>query len=514
MNDPAHPVPDERSAQPDAEVDARQLAAVDLGSNSFHLAIARVRGDEIAMLDRVRDQVQLAKGLGKRKRLTKKASERALRCLERFSQRLRHVPSERVRAVATSTLRSARDSAEFMERAVKALGHPIEIIAGREEARLIYLGVAHSLADEPGPRLVVDIGGGSTELILGERFEALEVHSLNMGCVHMTKRFFADGAITPRAMEKAQLHAARELQTIERGFRESGWTQAAGASGTVRTIGGILNANGWSDNGIRPGGLKKLRKAVLAAKHTSRLKLRGLKSARAPVFPGGLAIFLALFERLDVGHMAVSPGALREGVMYDLLGRIRHEDVRERTIKSFQSRYRVDLAQAARVERTVLALLSHMPEDWSLDPAEDGRVLAWAARLHEIGLAVSWSRHHRHGGYLIQHADMPGFSKDDQELLAAVVACHRRKIDPQVLEQLPDARWERAVQLLVLLRLAVLLHRGRSPDALPPFRLTGEGARVRLCGPRRWLDENALSVLDLGSERGHLKALGIDFAVD
>jgi exopolyphosphatase/guanosine-5'-triphosphate,3'-diphosphate pyrophosphatase len=281
----------------------------------------------------------------------------------------------------------------------------------------------------------------------------------------------------------------------------------------VRSVGRILGAPGWGDDAITRSGLKKLRKAVLAAKHTSRLKLPGLKSARAPVFPGGLAILLALFDRLEVEHMVVSSGALREGVMYDLLGRIRHEDVRERTIRSFQSRYRVDVAQAARVERTALALLSHRPESWDLNAAEDGRVLAWAARLHEIGLAVSWSRHHRHGGYLIAHADMPGFSKDDQELLAAVVRCHRRKIDPQTLARVSGARRQRAIRLIILLRLAVLLHRGRSPVPLPPFRLDAENGRVCLHAPERWLTDNPLSVLDLDSESGHLKTLDVDFAL-
>lgn len=508
MNHPPH-----RARKAESATDARQLAAVDLGSNSFHLAIARVQDDELSMLDRVRDQVQLAKGLDKRKHLTKKARERALSCLARFNQRLRNVPAERVRAVATSTLRSARDAAEFLAQAEDALGHPIEIIAGREEARLIYLGVAQSLADEPGPRLVVDIGGGSTELILGERFEALDLHSLHLGCVRMTNHFFAKGEITAARFDEAQLKAEAEIQRVERLFRESGWTLAVGASGTIRTTARILQANGWSNDGITAAGLRRLRDTVLAAEHTSQLKLEGLKSARAPVFPGGLAILMALFERLDLDSMTVASGALREGVMYDLLGRIRHEDVRERTIGSFQRRYHVDVPQAARVERMALALLSHMPPSWDLDRARDGRVLAWAARLHEIGLAVSWNYSHRHSSYLIAHADMAGFSKDDQELLAAVVACHRRKIDPELLEHLSEARFERAIQLLILLRLAVLLHRGRSPEPLPPFRLTGEGEVVRLHAPKRWLAEHPLSVRDLATEHTYLKVLGVDFAL-
>jgi len=511
VNEPTPPTRPAPQAGPGT--DARQLAAVDLGSNSFHLAIARVQGDAIAMLDRVRDQVQLAKGLGKRRRLGKKAVQRALLSLQRFDQRLRNVPRERVRAVATSTLREARDADAFLEDAEAALGHPIEVIPGREEARLIYLGVAHSLADEPGPRLVVDIGGGSTEVILGERFEPLDVHSLDMGCVEMTRRFFPKGELTASAFEEAQLAAARELQSIERAFREAGWNRAVGASGTIRAVAGILEENGWSEQGITADGLKALRKAVLAAKNTARLKLKGLKPARAPVFPGGLAILTSVFDRLGIDHMARASGALREGVMYDLLGRIRHEDVRERTIRSLQSRYHVDLAQAARVERKALALLLHKPASWDLEATEDGRILAWAARLHEIGLAVSWNRYHRHSGYLIAHGDMPGFSRADQALLGAIVGCHRRKVVPGALDLRHEARPDRALHLVVLLRLAVLLHRGRSPAPLPPVRLTGDGAVLRLEASARWLQDHPLTVRDLADERGYLKALGVDFDV-
>ncbi len=492
---------------------AEQVAAVDLGSNSFHLAVARVHGDELSMLDRVRDQVQLARGLGKRNQITKRVRARALSCLRRFNQRLRYLPVDRVRAVGTSTLRKASDASAFLAEAEDALGHRIEVISGSEEARLIYLGVSHSLADEPGARLVIDIGGGSTECILGEHFDALEVHSLDAGCVRLSKRFFPEGEITRAALDAATLRAGSEIQRIERRFKETGWTRAIGASGTIRTAVNIARLNGWNPGPLTPDGLKMLRKAVLAAEHTSRLKLKGLKSERRAVFPGGLAVLLALFDRLEIESLTASSGALREGVMYDLLGRIRKEDVRERTIRSFQERHRVDVAQAARVERMVLSLLSHAPAAWAMDAAEDGRFLAWGARLHEIGLAVSWNGYHRHSGYLLAHADMPGFSRADQELLAVVVACHRRKIDLAVLDHLSERAWLRATRLILLLRLAVLLHRGRHPEPLPPFRLSSDEREVRLEARARWLKTHPLTVVDLERERGYLKSVDFDFAL-
>ena len=495
-------------APPPPEPDTRPLAAVDLGSNSFHLVIARERGEEIAILDRVRDQVQLASGLGKKGALSKEARKRALACLHRFGQRLHAVPKARVRAVGTNTLRAARRNRGFLARAEAALGHPIEIVSGNEEGRLIYLGVSHNLPASPEARLVVDIGGGSTECILGEGFEATEAHSLKMGCVQMTRRYFRTGAITETALEEATLAAAQEFRSLARSYRDRGWDLAIGSSGTMRATEAVLRGQGWTESGITKRGLKKLRKAMLQAGDVRKLKLEGLKGSRAPVFPGGVAIILALFDRLKPDALSVSSGALREGVLYDLLGRIRHEDVRERTIRSFQRRYRVDTAQAERVERLALGLLSHAPESWALDPVEDGRFLAWAARLHEIGLAVSYGKYHRHGGYLLAHANMPGFSRDDQDILATVVRNHRRRIDPHAFEDLAEQSRERVARLVVLLRLAVLLCRSRNPAPLPAFRLSGSGRFLCLDAPRRWLEAHPLSVRDLRDEQKRLASAG------
>lgn len=504
------PTAAESSATLNAANESQELAAVDLGSNSFHLVIARLVGGEPALIDRHRDQVQLARGLDADAQLAEEAQERALKSLRRFGQRLRHIPATQVRAVGTKTLRTARNAQAFLREAKRALGHPIEVISGKEEGRLLYLGVVHSLPDAPGPRLVVDIGGGSTECILGQGFEALVVHSLSMGCVGYSRRFFRKGKIDREGFEEAVLAAELEFQTIERSFRDAGWDVAVGASGTMRAVHEIIRLNGWSKHGITPSGLKKLKKAMLAAGSVKRLDLKGLKPERAPVLPGGLAIIIGLFESLGVERMTVSSGALREGVVYDLLGRIRHEDVRERTIRVFQERYQVDMAQAARVERLALALLLHAPPGWNLDQAQDGRFLAWAARLHEIGLAVTYSHYHRHSGYLIGNSDMPGFSRDDQQFLATIVSNHRRKLHKRDFSQLSASRARRTSRLVVLLRLAVLLHRARAPQPLPVLHLeeNTDGKLLTLRFPRGWLSEWPLTRGDLTGEAHYLRALG------
>jgi len=484
------------------------LAAVDLGSNSFHLLIARVVEGEPSVIDRLREPVRLAWGLDAKGRLDPKTQVAALEVLERFGQRIRHIPAERVRAVGTNSLRRAKRALKFVEEGQRALGHPIEVISGHEEARLIYLGVAHSLADDLEPRLVLDIGGGSTELILGERFEAFETHSLHMGCISFTKRYFPGGKIRKRGMEQAVLAARSELQTIERRFREVGWGKAVGASGTVRTTAEVLRANGWSAEGITREGLERLEKALRSAGRVDALALEGLKPERALVFPGGVAILKAAFEALAIETMEAATGALREGLMYDLLGRMGHEDVRERTIRIFQERHHADVRQAGRVERNALEFLRQAAPGWAVDRVEAGRFLVWAARLHEIGLSVSYGHHHAHGAYLIANSDMPGFSQGDQTLLAAIVGGHRRKVDGRLLAALPAERRLLAKRLIALLRLAVLTNRERGPHPLPPFVIEGrpEGLAVRV--PATWLERHPMTGLDLEKERAYLRRVG------
>jgi exopolyphosphatase/guanosine-5'-triphosphate,3'-diphosphate pyrophosphatase len=490
----------------------RSVAAVDLGSNSFHLVIGRVVGEELSVLDRLREPVRLAGGLDEHGRLAEEAVERALGCLERFAQRLRDIPRGHVRAVGTNTLRRAGPAGHLLSRLRRALGVPIEILPGPEEARLIYLGVAHDLAQEEGRRLVVDIGGGSTECILGERFTALFTDSLQMGCVSYSMRYFPEGRITRKAFEKATIAARLELETIEQRFRGTGWRDCVGSSGTILAVAGILRQAGWTEGDVRPAGLKRLRKALITAGSTGALALADLSEDRVPVLPGGLAILIAVFESLGIESMRTSKAALREGLLYDLIGRIRHEDVRDRTIRSLSERYSVDQAQAARVEATALALLEQAADGLEVEREAAAHVLSWAARLHEIGLAVAYSGHQKHGAYILANTSLPGFSREDQELLAALVRGHRRKLTRELFGTLPPFHRELAFRLALLLRLAVRLHRARSPRPLPALGLAAAGARLDLAFPPGWLDAHPLTRADLEEEAGILAGVGIELA--
>ena len=485
------------------------VAAVDLGSNSFHMVVARVLAGQPHVVDRLRDRVALASGMDGQKRLTPAIQARALAALRIFGQRLAPMPPGSVRAVGTNALRQARNASAFLARAERALGHPIEVVPGREEARLIYVGVSHSLPDEPGRRLVVDIGGGSTECILGERFEPFQTDSLYMGCVTWSRRFFRDGTIKARRLDEATIAARLEVQSIERQYRAVGWEHCIGSSGTILAIDAIVRAQGWDDSGLSLRALRKLRRLVLAAGHVRRLELPGLPPDRAEVLPGGLAILLGVFEELDIERMTTSAASMREGVLHDLLGRIRHEDARERAIRQLAEKNHVDGEQAGRVERTALALLERASGEWGLDRDEARRLLAWAARVHEIGLTISYSGYHKHSAYIVEHADLAGFSREDQRILAAVVGGHRRKLQPAPLAGLPAPARELALRLCVLLRLAVRLNRARAPGAVPVPRLACGGKRLGLAFPRGWLGRHPLTRADLVEEAELLRAAGV-----
>jgi exopolyphosphatase/guanosine-5'-triphosphate,3'-diphosphate pyrophosphatase len=488
------------------------FAAVDLGSNSFHMVVARLVQDQVHIVDRLRERVALAAGLDEKKKLTDDAQERALACLARFGERLRGMRRGSVRAVGTSALRVARNSRTFLSRAGETLGHPIEIILGPEEARLIYLGVAHDLSDDVNRRLVVDIGGGSTECILGERFEALKTDSLHMGCVNYSQRFFDGGDIKERAMDRAGIAARQELQPMERHYRALGWEECVGSSGTILAVDQILRASAWSDQGITPRGLRKLRKALIEAGHVNKLELPGLQSERASVLAGGVAILAAVFESLAIEQMTTSQGALREGVLYDLLGRIRHEDLRDRTIRRFSERYHIDLVQSGRVQRTALAFLGQVAEEWNIPLEEGQKFLSWAARLHEIGLSLSYSGYHKHGGYIVASSDMPGFSREDQMMLAALIEGHRRKISMERFEALAPSTQKMAMRLCVILRLSVLLNRSRGQQTLPSLKMSAKKNGYALKFPGGWLDGNPLTRADLEEETSRLAPL--EFAVE
>lgn len=489
------------------------LGAVDLGSNSFHLSIARVVDDQVYPLDSLKETVRLGSGLTEDKHLDALAQERAIAALKRFSERLAGMPKEAVRVVGTNALRVAHRKQAFLERARAALGHPIEIISGMEEARLIYLGVAHTMPGEPGRRLVVDIGGGSTELVIGEGLAPLDLESLQMGCVSLSERFFRDGKISARRFERARLAARLELEPVQAAFRRRGWERSAGSSGTVHAIGEVIHALDPQAHTITPAGINRAIEYCVDAGHTRELALEPITEDRRPVFPGGLAILAEVFSVLGVKEMRIADGAMREGLLYDMLGRFRHEDARDRTVRAMQQRYHVDAGQAERVEATVLKFLWQTREVWRLEEPLAQKSLKWAARLHEIGLDVSHSGYHRHGAYLLENADMPGFPREEQRLLARLVGAHRRKLTFEGVEELVPP-WDRsAVYLIVLLRLAVLLHRGRSSTALPPIELSATPRSLEVRFPARWLKEHPMTSADLQQETDYLHASGFRLRV-
>ncbi|MFT7463555.1 MAG: exopolyphosphatase/guanosine-5'-triphosphate,3'-diphosphate pyrophosphatase [Pseudohongiellaceae bacterium] len=486
------------------------LAAIDIGSNSIRMLLVNLVGGEPVVVDRIREQVRLAEGLDSDGLLDDDAFRRALACLDRFGQRLRNTTGLKVRAVATNTLRVATNAADLLREAEEVLGHRIEVISGQEEARLIYLGIAHTLADDEGSRLVVDIGGGSTECIVGERFEPIEAHSLYMGCVRWTQRFFADGKITEKRMRAGHLAASRELQTLRATFRGLGWEEAVGSSGTIRSCASILEANEWCEEGIDRPGLQRLSDALVSAGHGKKIDLPGMRAERRMILAGGVSILCAVFDSLGIERMAVSKGTLREGVLYDLLGRIRHEDVRERTIRDFQDRFDIDTAQAERVEATALRFLKDVAPGWQLESSRHQRFLGWAARLHELGLRLAYRHHHRHGAYILANADMPGFSGDDQEMLASIVGHQRRKFgDDPFKELLRSDRRRMARRLTVLLRLALLVNRSRSAHPEVPLALSALGSTLRLTVPQSWLASRPLTRSDLEDEVAMLQAVGL-----
>jgi exopolyphosphatase / guanosine-5'-triphosphate,3'-diphosphate pyrophosphatase len=488
------------------------LAAVDLGSNSFHMVVARHSHGQLVILDRLREMVRLAGGLSDSGRLDEAATDRALRCLERFGQRLRAMQADSVRVVGTNALRRARRKRWFLERARAALGHPIEIISGLEEARLIYSGVVHTSPLSADKRLVIDIGGGSTEVVIGEGFNPLLLESLSVGCVELSAICFDDGRISEKRFERARTAVRLELEPIQEAYKKLGWLQVFGSSGTIRVIGDVIRRLNPDSPRITLDNLRSLADRVVAAGHVDDLDLEDVDAERAPVFPSGLAILLEVVESLGIDRIRVAEGAMREGLLYDLMGRFTDEDARVRSVRAMEMRYHVDSVQADRVEATAVALLEQVEAEWGLEDPLAESVLRWAARLHETGLDIAHSKYHRHSAYLLQHADMPGFPREEQLLLSALVGGHRRQLALEPLEDLLPP-WDRLAEfLIVLLRLSVVLHRGRSPQPLPEVKLRVKGRTLNLELPQRWMKEHPLTFEDLEQERGYLKDAGFRLA--
>jgi exopolyphosphatase / guanosine-5'-triphosphate,3'-diphosphate pyrophosphatase len=488
---------------------SRIVAAVDLGSNSFHMIVAKLDASgTLSIIDRLRESVRLGGGLLPNGKISKEAMQRALECIDRFGQRVRDLPKTDVRIVGTNTLRVARNSQAFVAEVESRLSHNVEIISGREEARLIYLGVAHGLATRDGQRLVVDIGGGSTELILGTGMESVSRESMYTGCVSSSRRFFADGEITATRMNSAIIDAELLFYPVARGFSAGNWEEAVGCSGTIKAIRNIAHAEGWCESGISLEALYQMRDKIIKQGHVDKIKLASMSDDRAEVLPGGLAVLIGVFETLGIKQMRVSEQALREGLLYDLVGRIQHQDTRDATVESAMKRWNLDIEHASNVTTTVRSLFDQVSVAWNLNE-EHADLLMWAAMLHEIGLQISHGAYHKRGAYVLMHADLPGFSRQEQALLATLVLCHRSKFRKAEFDELIKPARKPGRRLCVLLRLAVLLHRGRTGEQVPDVDIRAEKSNVTLHFPQGWLEQHSLSHADLNKERDYLQDAGI-----
>ncbi|SJM96382.1 exopolyphosphatase [Crenothrix polyspora] len=485
------------------------VAAVDLGSNSFHMIICSYHNGSLQIIDRLKEMVRLAAGLDKKNLLDIKTQERALSCLERFSQRLRDVPPGNVRVVGTNTLRTAKNAPQFLLLAEQALNHPIHIISGIEEARLIYMGVAYSLGGNGNKRFVMDIGGGSTECIIGTGNTPLKKESLNMGCVSMSNQFFKDGRLSKSAFTQATLFAEQRLEPFEKDYHSKHWQEAIGASGSLRSIAKVLQAKNWSNNGITRDGLEQLVAYMSQCNHVNELNLPELDDERLPVFVGGVAIVYAVFKSLKIEQMTISDGALREGLVLDLLGRLYDDDIRSTTVNALAERYHTDQEHAARIQQTIANMLTQLGIDTPLFTNNTVvQFLNWAAALHEIGMDIAHSQYHKHSAYIIENGDLAGFSSQDQKILATVVKAHRRKFSKTNFSDLPTPWDEQGIFLSVILRLAVVLHRNRYEHTLLDFKVNLVKNKIRLHFSKDYLLQLPLTHADLIQEADYLKSAG------
>ncbi|GMR16046.1 MAG: exopolyphosphatase [Gammaproteobacteria bacterium] len=480
------------------------FAAIDLGSNSFHMVVAQKIQGELKFIDRIKEPVRLADGLKKNNSLSSAAIKKALSCLTRFGERIQNIPHYAIRAVGTNTLRQAKNAEQFLYDAEAILGHRIDIISGIEEARLIYHGIAHNFADDGRARLVLDIGGGSTELIIGKGFQPQLLESLEMGCVNITKRFFSDGIISSHAISHAQLFVQTELEPIVDVYKKAGWELGIGASGTIRALEKISIANQWDEHGLSLTSLRKIRDVISEFSHVDKLKLDGLSKDRQEVILGGLIILLSIFEELDLDFIHVSNTALREGVLYDIMGRMQHENIRSDSLLKLAKRFHVDEHHAGRVATTCHYLYEQVKTYWNIDESFYFELLNWAAQVHEIGLDIAHSQHQKHAAYILEFADLAGFPRFEQKLISVIVHQHRRRLSESKVTQLPK-EWHKPMRyLIIILRISVLLHRNRSSEPLPDILLKVKKKELKLEFPENWLTLHRLVVADLEHEKNYL----------
>ncbi len=490
--------------------DTSKVAALDMGSNSFHLVVARIVAGSVQILHRVKQKVRLADGLGKDGMLSDAAMQRGLDTLKVIAESLQDFEADNVRVVATHTLRKASNAKAFLNAAKKVFPFPIEVISGAEEARLIYQGVAHT-NHQQGQRLVVDIGGGSTEFVIGEGFETKILRSLQMGCVSYTNRFFKQGEINNKAFNKAITCAQQELEMIDKKYQQIGWNTCIGTSGTIKTIielaSRLDNCNLASQVCLTD--LKTLKALCCAAGSSENLQLDGLSEDRRPVFAAGLAILIGIFKSLNIEQMQFSPDALREGLLYEMQDHLTHPDIRQRSAESLATRYDVDVEQAKRVLNTTMQLYDQVSKPWKIANKEFKSLLGWAALLHEVGMQINSRGIQRHSGYILQNIELPGFGQEQQNLLATLVRFHRKKIKLAEIPEFILIRQEQVYKLIALLRLAVLLNIKRQDGILPKFSLSAQANQLQLTFPKDWLAKKPVFSADLEQERDYLNELGL-----
>jgi exopolyphosphatase / guanosine-5'-triphosphate,3'-diphosphate pyrophosphatase len=482
------------------------LAAIDMGSNSFRLELGHISEGKYRRSEYFKETVRMGAGLDADGMLTEEASERGLACLRQFAKRLTGFEREHVRAVATQTLREARNRNAFLLRAQEALGFAVEVISGREEARLIYAGVAQ-LQPSDTPRLVVDIGGRSTEIILGQGRTVAVAESFAVGCVSLTLRFFEEGRITREAFRLAQVAAGAEFEEALQAFAPERWKQALGSSGTAGAISQVLQTAGITDGSITPQGLRWCMERCLEAGHIERIKLPGLKPERKAVIPGGLAILYTVATHFGIGDLQPAKGALRQGVIVDLNARLlatqspanasAPADVRDASVAELQKRFAADTAQAARVSSVAQTLFDGLLGSAQTSaPHEARRELTWACALHELGLVVSHHDHHRHSAYLLAHADAPGFSQSQQRRISDLVLAQRgglRKVESALTNDLFTYQ-------VLALRLAVIKCHARGAVSSSALTLTTHGSQVVLSYGAEWAESHPRTVYLLNEE--------------
>ncbi|TCS44080.1 exopolyphosphatase [Reinekea marinisedimentorum] len=480
-----------------------EIAAIDLGSNSFHMIIAKISNGQLSIIDRLREPVRLGYGLDTDGRLDDLSQKRALDCLTRFQQRIQYIPANRVRAVGTRTLRQAKNAEEFLLRAEKALGNKIHVISGVEEARLVYHGVAFGLEDDNQKRLVIDIGGGSTEIIIGQDYNPLSMESLGMGCVSITRKFFEAGDITPALVKRADVFCRQKLEPFQQRFRQQSWQRAIGCSGSIKAVSGALEQlNGHP--AVTLEGMEKLIAQCIEAKSIDSLKIAGVGSDRMPVFIGGLIVLNATMKALKIASLEASPWALREGLLFDLLGHDSISDMKERSVTELGKRFHADVLHAERTSRVALQLFDNIQDEHKFDDNWQ-RNLAWASMLHEVGLDINHDGYHRHGGYIVENCHMAGFGFDEQSILACLVQFHRKKPDWAKIEQLPAEQLNEFYVVLQIFRLACILTRARSDLQDISWSISFNGKQLRFCAPPAWWNEQTLAAADLESEVKYMK---------